>query len=214
MPPDSDVSSSSDSAELLCDQIVKMLKKSAFDNGQDFLPEGCIDKLIVEKAVVEVLTTVDSDGETDYGSGLAPDRDLVEFILTGSAKKIFAITILAGLRAKKLQRAMIQFKNNSFVDDRLPVTAKMLQEPFFKKSPWHAAYKKQFCKNQWEFLAPVFSNENSNVELHEHAILPFIRKEDDVKSGAFGEVHQVAIHPSHQIDPVWTVSVLPRNFEA
>jgi hypothetical protein len=46
------------------------------------------------------------------------------------------------------------------------------------------------------------------LDLHPGVILPFTWQQDDMKSGAFGEVHQVTVHPSHHKDPVLTVSSL------
>ncbi|KAK0112050.1 hypothetical protein ONS96_001310 [Cadophora gregata f. sp. sojae] len=42
------------------------------------------------------------------------------------------------------------------------------------------------------------------MQLHPKAIFPFISQDSDRKTGAFGEVFRVEIHPSHHLDPILT----------
>jgi hypothetical protein len=180
--------------------------RSTFDK-QDFLPHGCIDILITEYAVIKEL------GFSEEESRKESNIKLLSFILK-DAKKIFAILLCAGFsnQSKDLRKAMTQFRKKSFGDASLPITSRTRHKvPFFgddetePQKPWDLVRTRNFCKEQWAFLAPVFSKERLDLELHSDDILPFIFKDDDVKSGAFGEVHRVTVHPSHQENPVTTV---------
>jgi hypothetical protein len=197
--------SSSNAGESLGGQTVKMFKKSVFDK-QEFLPEGCINTLITKCAVIKELALTQEEMKKES------NIKLLNFILEEGARKIFAITLCAGLGGQDLRKAMTQFRKKNFGDASLPITEETRHKvPFFgnedtpPKSPWDTVKTRLFCNQQWAFLAPVFSNESLNLRLHADDILPFTCKDDDVKSGAFGEVHQVTVHPSHQKNPVLTV---------
>ena len=165
--------------------------------------------LITEDAVIKEL------GFSEEESRKESNTKLLNFILK-DAKKIFAILLCAGFsnQSKDLRKAMTQFRKRSFGDASLPITSGTRHKvPFFgddksepqPERPWDRMRTRNFCKEQWAFLAPVFSKERLDLELHSDDILPFILKDDDVKSGAFGEVHRVTVHESHQENPVTTV---------
>jgi serine/threonine protein kinase len=208
-PEGSSSGSSSEAEEPLSGQIWMMFEKSPYDRNA-FLPEGYIDELITKSAVMKELELKDLDNMSD--------RIAVEFILN-HAKKIFAITLGVGFPSKFLIKVMTQFCNKGFVDAELPITeANMYRIPFIgdgkmkPKSPWTKGYTTMFLEKQWAFLAPVFSKQNQNLELHTSNILPFTHKLDGVKSGAFGEVQQVTIHARHHLDPILMVSLFDHYF--
>ncbi len=212
MTSDSDsYNSSSDSSsngkekeqESLGAQIVTFFRESVFDR-HDFLPEGCIDKLITEDAVMREL------GITPEAKEIEKNRKLLDFILK-DGRKIFAILLVSQFKGDDLQKAIAQFRRNKIGDISLPITEETkIKVPFFNppkrpKKPWDTRSIRSFCIEQWLFLAPVFSSERLNLELHANDILPFTGQGSDVKSGAFGKVYQVTVHPQHYTEPVLTV---------
>ncbi|KAF7540977.1 hypothetical protein G7054_g964 [Neopestalotiopsis clavispora] len=80
------------------------------------------------------------------------------------------------------------------------------------------SYLLHFVQEQWKFLAPVFKAPNIDTQNNQdigqgndeyeawvcncdsEAILPFIHKSNEVKSGAFGDVWCVTAHPNHVPD--------------
>ena len=59
---------------------------------------------------------------------------------------------------------------------------------------------RQFCERQWLALAPIFELSSSAVRHYNFApgtIMPFLEGEA-LRSGGFGEVWKVRIHPAHQ----------------
>lgn len=192
--------SSSSVEESLGAQIVQKFEKSAFDK-REFLPNGCIDTLITECTVIrELAFTQKMEDKSNI--------KLVSFILN-EGTKIFAIMLVAGFKGKDLLRAITQFRKNKLGDKSLPIMEGAENKvPLFwhpPKGPWDLPSIRRFCNDQWAFLAPVFSKERLNLELYTHDILPFTYQDDDVKSGAFGEVHQVTVHPFHDQNSVLTV---------
>jgi hypothetical protein len=198
---DSSSDSSSNLEESLGSQIVKKFQKSVFDK-RDFLPVGCIDKLITECSVIKEL--VFTQEEMRESSNIK----VLNFVLK-EGKKIFAIMLIVGLKGKDLRKALNQFRRSKFGDASLPITDEIKNAlPFFgvpAKKPWDDVLIRRFCEEQWLFLSPVFSEEKLSLRLHTNDILPFIYQDDDVKSGAFGEVHQVTVHPFHHENPILTV---------
>jgi hypothetical protein len=116
--------------------------------------------------------------------------------------------LVAGFKGKDLYKAINQFRRSKLGDKSLPILEEAEDEvPLFwypPKSPWDPPSIRRFC-NERAFLAPVFSNKHLNLELHACDILPFTCQADSAKSGAFGEVHQVTVHPTHHKNPVLTV---------
>jgi hypothetical protein len=204
MSSDSEDSSSDSSSngkekeeESLGALIVTKYQKSVFDR-HDFLPEGCIEALITEPAVIKELAITEETKDS---------RKLLNFVLK-EGRKIFAILLVSSFKGENLHKAITQFRRKEIGDASLPITEETKNNvPFFNppKKPWNTMSIYNFCEVQWRFLAPVFSSERLSLQLHANHILPFTSQDGDVKSGAFGEVHQVTVHPSHYKDPVLTV---------
>jgi hypothetical protein len=196
----SDSSSDGKEEESLGAQIVTFFKRSVFDR-HDFLPDGCIDTLITEDAVMKELGIIPEAKE------IRENRKLLNFIRR-EGRKIFAILLVSRFKGEDLHKAITQFRKKEIGDASLPITEETkINVPFFvsTRKPWDTTSIRTFCNEQWLFLAPVFSSERLNLELHANDILPFTGQDGDMKSGAFGEVHQVTVHPQHYTNPVLTV---------
>jgi hypothetical protein len=198
----------------LRNSIRSYFEKSLFDgNSRPFLPEGVIDTLVVPEAVKKELQITDPNRE---------EQALIDYIVSGS-KKLFLITIQAGIRPEHMYHAMVLFMTNNINDKSLPIT---LNERFWalqgaREFPefdietakskldeidpdgevWERWSREEFYQAQWAYLAPVFSTRDVNIDLDPQAILPFLSKNPDIRTGAFGQVFQVKIHSKHLIDP-------------
>lgn len=188
--------------EFLGVEIVKEFERSSFDR-HDFLPHDRIDKLITRPSVAHAL-------DLDLTRDLKPkDESLLNFILQ-SAKRVFAIILTCHFRGSDLRRMMETFRRKHFDDKDLPVTSDALSElDCFNKRPWSAMERRLFFREQWAFLAPVFSSDNFKTDLEPDHILPFILVDQDIKSGGFSQVFHATIHPSHWTNPVLTVRAPP-----
>jgi len=204
------------STKSLSDQLLQELEvrkdsKSEFD-GKEFLPEGCLDDLITYESVLRELGLK----EQDMRKG-SDEEGLVDFILKPpGAKKVFATLMFCGFTEIDLRMAISQFKSINFQDTSLPITEKTKRDiPFFEPTivnPWRSMKIRHFCDYQWTFLAPVFSNNSLDLDLQPRHILPFIRATKNIDEGAFGDVHRVTIHESHQRDFMTTVRFPHRSF--
>jgi hypothetical protein len=182
--------------------IVNEFEKSTFDR-HDFLPHDRIDKLITRASVAHALNL---NLTRNLASG---DERLLNFILQ-SAKRVFAIVLTCHFRGTDLRRVMTMFRRKYFEDNDLPVTNDVLAElDFFNKKPWSAMERRLFFREQWAFLAPVFSSDNFKLDLEPDHILPFILVDQDTKSGSFNQVFHATIHPAHWTNPVLTVRAPP-----
>jgi len=193
----------------LSDQILDKYVKSKFDHEvKQFLPGGCIDELVTLEAIIKEIVEKDQlkPGDLDLQEGSAKKK-VIDFIRE-KAKKVFAITVVSGLRGRDLGMAMFQFMGINFIDNSLPVKEGNLSCFHCPASPWSRVRIHNFCREQWRFLAPIFSQQNFKVDLEPEHILPFIEKDNLVKEGAFGQVFPVEIHPAHQKDPVLNVRPL------
>ncbi|PVH79109.1 HET-domain-containing protein, partial [Cadophora sp. DSE1049] len=187
----------------LSDLILKKSCKSVVFDNREFFPDGSIESLITRESVMEELVMTKEtlrDG---------PTAELLDFILT-RGKRLFAILINIGLTNEKLVGAIRQFLEISFGDASLPITNDNVHAiPFFGKKidrqlRWDSRLKREFRFKQFEYLAPVFSSDNLDMELDAQYIFPFIARHGDRKTGGFGEVYQVDVHPSHHKTPILT----------
>ena len=180
--------------------IVNEFEKSTFDR-HDFLPHDRIDKLITRASVAHALNL----------NLASRDERLLNFILQ-SAKRVFAIILTCHFRGSDLRRMMETFRRKHFDDKDLPVTSDALLElDCFNKRPWSAMERRLFFREQWAFLAPIFSSDNFKTDLEPDHILPFILVDQDIKSGGFSQVFHATIHPSHWTNPVLKVRASPSS---
>lgn len=173
----------------LVDHLLKELVESSFDNGKEFWPRGCIEKIVTLEAITEQLDpTLDA---------------LVDFIMDES-RTLFAIALCSNLDGDRLLNAMSQFMELNFNDSSLPIIGDDVKRIFFSPSgkgfkyPWNGLSVKEFRSYQWKSLAPVFDTKNRTLKLHPKAVLPFTCTSSRGGSGTFGEVHKVTIHPEHK----------------
>jgi hypothetical protein len=196
----------------LSDRILDKYVWSKFDpEAKQFLPEGCIDELVTLESIIKELYEKDqlNPEDLDLQEG-SVKKNFIDFV-RGPAKKVFAITVVSGLRGRELGLAMRKFRSINFTDNSLPVKeGNAAQVACFGNtaSPWSKTRIHNFCREQWRFLAPVFSQQKFTVNLEPPHILPFIEKDNLVKEGAFGQVFRVEIHPAHQKYPVLKVRPL------
>jgi hypothetical protein len=145
----------------------------------------------------------------DLGENLVTDEHLVDFILQ-SAKRVFAITLTCHFRDSDLRGVMQRFKREHFEDKALPVKSDVLSElECFNKIPWSAFRRRLFFRQQWAFLAPVFSSDNVELDLEPDHILPLKLIDQDPKEGIFNRGFHATIHPSHWTNPILTVRAPP-----
>jgi len=193
--------SESDGQSELSNQILDYHKKSVFDH-KEFVPEGCVDKIVRNRKVVL--------NAMKRGIESKDDEELADFILE-KAKKVFAITINIGFEDSKLYRVMQAFKKQNFHDDNgLPIKPVDDQNHILSsicRRLWNRSKIHFFHRQQWEFMAPIFSTSQSNQDFNPDSILPIIYKEAS-REGAFSNVYKVSVHPSHYKDPEQRVRTL------
>lgn len=183
-------SDSSITGDELVDHLLKELVQSSFDNGKEFWPRGCIEKIVTLEAITEVI-------------GPRLDALLVDFIMKES-RTLFTIALCSNLDGDRLLRAMNQFKQLNFNDSSLPIVGDDVKRIFISptgkgfKYPWNGLSVRNFRSYQWKSLAPAFDTKNRSLKLHPKAVLPFTRTSRHGSSGTFGEVHKVTIHPMHR----------------
>jgi hypothetical protein len=198
---DEDDYSPSDSEPSLADLLIQRTQQSHFDNKkQDFIPEGVVDELITRKAVLNEVSQL--------GTGDVERANILNFILC-HARKVFAITIYSSIAGENLLRAMTNFYRHKFNDESLPIVDLKQLERLglspFRLRLWTNLAIRNFCENQWQFLAPVFSPTQFQYNLEADCILPFTWKNSTVKGGYSSQVTEVEIHPAHRTESILTV---------
>ncbi|CZT00707.1 uncharacterized protein RAG0_08641 [Rhynchosporium agropyri] len=107
--------------------------------------------------------------------------------------------------------AMELFMAILFGDSSLPITMERLESVLFTKKK-----NKNYPPMDYETRAglplgivrvhrAVLGTDTLNMQLHAGTIFPFTSQGIDKRTGAFGKVIQVKIHPSHCQDPLMTV---------
>lgn len=185
-------------SNLLEDQIVGSYERAEFPPGwgQDYVPEGCLERLITKESIIREFTRKDeSGGEKNV------DEDLPDYVLR-SAKKLLAISLLNGVNTRDLHRAMNIFKSSGFDDAKLPVNSTNQLESPWSELQWSAVKLRDFKEKQWKFLVPIFREKEIKLELESLHILPFTLATKDTKQGTFGNVWEVTIHESHLEKPM------------
>ncbi|ROW10439.1 hypothetical protein VMCG_01821 [Cytospora schulzeri] len=183
------------------------------DRPQDFLPNGSVDKIVTRGSIIQELGAIEHSGPVGRGSKAAADEnDLINFILK-AGKKVFTISLISGLRHNQLRKAMIQFRNNGYVDEELPFNVPIdeTDHPCFPPQLWSKLAKKDFQSKQWMVIVPVFPAEFKKLELEQGHIFPFIFVDEERKEGTFGNVYQVTIHETHQEKPMRKANGGPAN---
>jgi len=185
----------SNSKRSLSDRIWHAQVTSKFaDSRECFLPHNELDNLVTKNAVKEEMP--------DAG------EDLLTFTLQ-NAKRVFAIAVMCEIEDERLEEAMKIFMHAGFCDESLPIKNPKEDDPDYGDPPLcfgrcraftRITRLHSFYKNQWIFLAPVFTTTTFRYSLPVNSVLPFIWKDTTVKSGTFGQVFEGEIHPDHQDD--------------
>ncbi|VUC27444.1 unnamed protein product [Clonostachys rosea] len=171
--------------------------------GKRYMPSRWIEAY-TSKAVVKSI----------LGSRFEPSlvQDLLSYVLHSPAKKL--LLLLAFCQALHCLPAM---NNLGFNDDYLPITIvrkfgtkgliqKLGEHEGEKKAfpvpqDWNPLMRGAFERNQWLFLAPVFTEDRFHHELHSDTPLPFLPIEPNPqpKLGGFSTVLEVHVESSHQL---------------
>jgi hypothetical protein len=171
--------------------------QSGIESNQHFIPwsslEKCLDKPSIrcELHKLEAITAAD-----DFSL-------MIDEIFT-SLRRIFAILIMIGQEDE-----IPRFLEKGISDKDLPY-----EGPFDKgKQPrkevsssydlkdlvqdWPPWTIEAFQQAQWTVLAPIFDHSYKHYKFTDHCILPFQKPGTEVRTGGFGDVFTVQIHPSH-----------------
>ncbi|KAK3369771.1 hypothetical protein B0T24DRAFT_708743 [Lasiosphaeria ovina] len=174
------------------DRIIHTFATSKYEGstiGQDYVPEGTLDKLITEAAVGEKL-----------GNLTTPPK-LLGFILS-SAKKIFAISVLTVFKDDNAHncRAMETFFDQHITDDALPILQNSASGEVLLKTFGLLKAKQFFDFWQWKFIVPVFEDGLLEYKVASNVILPFRGVENGSmpREGTFGTVFEVTVHEAHR----------------
>ncbi|KAF2120730.1 hypothetical protein BDV96DRAFT_484564 [Lophiotrema nucula] len=177
------------------ESILAAFETSNFDTQeQDYLPEERIQKLVTRRAIIGELKAQGPNEVID---------PLVAWTLDG-ARKIFAIMVECGLREQQIFASLQGFRQSGFKDASLPI-----EDPRRRKGPapehfdsrtWNMAKLYNFYRNQWKYLAPVFTDSAFLYHLAPECILPFTIV-GEPKVGAFSSIRKVLVHPDHLRHP-------------
>lgn len=146
-----------------------------------FVPDGALDECFDEVVAGNILET----------HRLEPFqiKPAVDAIVNGG-RKTFAILVMI-----RHAEAILHFIANDHlqgqrIDSRLPFSKESVQSI----AP-HVA--EEFYEEQWHFTAPILSRQFHHRTLDAETILPFVQSLFRGE-GAFGKVHQITVHRSHQ----------------
>ncbi|CAH0046931.1 unnamed protein product [Clonostachys solani] len=182
--------------EELAEELDRMVSNNYC--GKRYMPSKWIEAYTSEAVVKSIL-------RSRYKPSLVPD--LISYVLHSPAKKL--LLLLALCQALHCLPAMKDFELN---DDYLPVA--IIRKPSTKgliqKLSEHEGGKEDFPnplmrgafeRNQWLFLAPVFTEDEFHHELHSDTPLPFLPIEPNPqpKLGGFSTVLEVHVDTSHQL---------------
>lgn len=199
-----DLAAPLDSLELV-DQLVDghVLSQFPIGNVQDFIPNDHVEKLITAASITQAMLADGrlQDDAPDHHTLDDQERDLVDFVFT-KAKRIFAICILCDIPQRRLKSAMESFKSQGIGDKHLPFSSEDFIESHAPVKSWTRIQKWNLSRYQWRLLCPVFPKGFTKMSLSPEHILPFTYVSSQSKGGTFGEVYKVAIHRSHQEQPV------------
>ena len=120
-------------------------------------------------------------------------------------RKIFGILICIGKR-----NSLAAFAESNMTDNDLPFK---IPVGISQQKAWiseRRAFREfsvceleDFLRVQWSLTAPVFERQGKGTkhyDFDDRAVMPFIEDtETEARSGGFGEVWKVVIHPSHHM---------------
>lgn len=167
---------------------IQQLRIYADDDERCFIPQKPLYKLLTKEALRKVL--ISCHGVLPYYLD-----ELVEIISKG-ARKIFAILILLRGEEEQISRFV---QSDGFqrvaLDHKLPFPKDTLCE-FLPSDAID-----DFCRLQWEFIAPIFCKGALHRMLNARTRLPFVTHCDTGEEGGFGHIYDLEIHPEYQRFP-------------
>jgi len=196
-----------DPEDSLANRIIASFQQSTFDaRPQDFLPEDCIDALVTPDIIRKELE-LDELARENPKFDKQWQNNLVYWVLE-HAKRAFAVTVQCEHGSRFTLRTLIRFRSSGFNDTLLPIenprpatgiaSTSKSWETFFDPKLWAISRLYGFYEKQWKCLTPVFAPERYSYDVSSECIFPFFIDGSIPKEGAFGSVHRVKIHKSHQ----------------
>jgi hypothetical protein len=179
------------------------------DQSPKFVPHTALGQLLQEKDVIDFLQSHKFNVDL---------QDLASFICH-SAPKIFAI-----LARRQTAGLIEQFYKYDLGDDQLPFHINTQEDEFqaytvkfdrhhaienhpFNEDSWTENELDNICdRDQWQFLSPIFHEEQFLYDLHPQTIMPFIDQQClSEKESLFSVVQGWRIHRDHLQTPNFRV---------
>lgn len=188
-----------DQDQALANSILKSCVTTTFhDPARTYLPEKSISKLISLDTIGEELEKIERSNSPEADKYDREFRSRLALWILKNARKVFAITIQSELEASNLILSMRCFRKYGFGDDQLPIESSAPSTTIFPRQIWTIFKLENFYRNQWQFLAPVFTQSRYDYDLLAECIFPFTLDGAIPKDGAFSSVYRVKIHKDHQ----------------
>lgn len=173
-------------------------------DGKQFIPADVMESLSIKDVV---------EAELKGKTGDTPVALLVDYVLNKPAKKVFLTLAFRGRTD-----ALPYFHNLGISDGDLPIDleptpsssnvpgpSREVSNPdssSYKSCTSPGSWEKRDCydfnRDQWLFLAPVFSKTEFTYQLHKQCPVPVITVMSVPHGGLQGSVSEVELHPAHQ----------------
>jgi hypothetical protein len=175
-----------------------------------FVPISKIAQLVTPQSIHDELAIQSSPVPGHIISEYAP-------LIHKHSSKLFAILVII-LKSSSI----LEFVDENITDDDLPLVRFYIADPQQIRSDrnsfalcgekrkghpiaamknWSQRDVKSFSRDQWSFLAPVFSN-GKHYKFDDNTILPFVEDQEGqrgkVRSGGYSQVWGIRIHRDHQ----------------
>jgi hypothetical protein len=165
-----------------------------------FLPEDALEELLVEENILEELKANDVE-----------NPEALACYIVDHARRTFAILVSCCLVAQASTLEQYQF-----TDNHLPIALDTdgvysASGNYARDEPvldWFTSWNsnkrlrpqqvKNFCKEQWPFLAKVFTQELVIEELYHDTVLPLLTYKRSNGGGGFSTLYEATIHKAHQ----------------
>lgn len=179
----------------LSSELIACPEKSNFhDPEQEYFPIGRVKRLISPESVESEFKRCNDTAQELEAQGKDDKNALINGICEHSYMT-FATAIYCGLEKMALLDFMNYFREKGLTDKNLPtVSEKVVLDCCGGKD---TARAHSFCIERWKFLAPRFSSDRYDYDLANDCIFPFRKDATMSRSGAFGTVSKVKIHPDH-----------------
>lgn len=155
---------------------IRELRRKNTD-GKWFIPEGSL----VSRLSHEVIQNLIQNHCDIESYAVQENTRAIEI----GARKVFAILVLIREAGK-----IATFREHRLLDARLPFSESDLLMVL------NADLASEFAKQQWDFIAPIFSRQYLHHRLHKESRLPFIESRV-IGGGGFGHVCEIVIPAGH-----------------